>query len=231
MLHDFSLQVKRGDIFALLGPNGAGKSTTVALLTGLLRADSGTVTILGHHMHPEALEVRRLLGVVPDGLALFEYLSIWDNLQIIREAWGLDARTFEERAKDLLHLLDLTRDVGKQVRHCSYGMRKKIALAMALLPNPKVLILDEPFEGLDPIMAKAVEVSLRNAAARGLTVLITTHMLASMNGLLTQYGILRGGKLVASGDFNELRREGITLQEAYVREFEQDQEQGLPWLG
>ena len=182
-------------------------------------------------MHPEALEVRRLLGVVPDGLALFEYLSIWDNLQIIREAWGLDARTFEERAKDLLHLLDLTRDVGKQVRHCSYGMRKKIALAMALLPNPKVLILDEPFEGLDPIMAKAVEVSLRNAAARGLTVLITTHMLASMNGLLTQYGILRGGKLVASGDFNELRREGITLQEAYVREFEQDQEQGLPWLG
>ena len=80
-------------------------------------------------------------------------------------------------------------------------------------------------------MAKAVEVSLRNAAARGLTVLIPTQMLASMNGLLTQYGILRGGKLVASGDFNELRREGITLQEAYVREFEQDQEQGLPWLG
>jgi len=182
-------------------------------------------------MHPEALDARRLIGVVPDRLALFEYLSIWDNLEIIREAWGLDTNSFEQRADDLLHMLDLTRDTQKQVRHCSYGMRKKTALAMALLPNPRVLVLDEPFEGLDPIMAKTVEASLQNAAARGLTVLITTHMLASMNELLNQFGILRAGRLVASGNLVELRRSGVTLHEAYLNEFGLDEVPELQWLG
>lgn len=135
------------------------------------------------------------------------------------------------RSGQLLKLLDLAGDAHRLARKCSYGMRKKTALAMALLPNPRVLLLDEPFEGLDPVMTVTVKCALKQAAQGGITVFLTTHALEVATEVIQQYGILRAGKLVAHGDTETLRRDGLTLEGAYLKEFEIPGEVGLPWLG
>lgn len=225
------LNVPRGTIFGFLGPNGSGKSTTIKMMTGLVAPDAGDAFLLGHSIRQDALAVKRHIGVVPDGLALFEYLSIWEHLELVRDAFDLPAAEYNERSAQLLKLLDLSAEARRLARHCSYGMRKKTALAMALLPGPAVLILDEPFEGLDPVMTVAIKRALRRAAQGGVTVFLTTHVLDSVGDLIQQYGILRAGKLVAQGDKASLQREGLTLEAAYLNEFEIPMDAELEWLG
>jgi ABC-2 type transport system ATP-binding protein len=231
VVNSLNLEVPEGTIYGFLGPNGAGKSTTIKMMTGIISPDDGDAVILGHSVRTDSLAVKRSIGVVPDNLALFEYLSIWEHLDLIRSLFGLREEVFVHRSSQLLHLLDLADDSRKLARHCSYGMRKKTCLAMALLPNPKVLILDEPFEGLDPVMTKTVKSALKQAAARGTTIFLTTHVLNAVTDLVQQYGILRAGNLVAHGSTMDLALQGLSLEEAYLREFTIEGSLDLEWLG
>jgi ABC-2 type transport system ATP-binding protein len=226
-----TIEVPEGSIYGFLGPNGAGKSTTIKMMTGMIPPDDGDAIILGHSIRTDSLAVKRSIGVVPDNLGLFEYLSIWEHLDLIRSLFDLRKEEFLHRSSQLLHLLDLADDTGKLAAKCSYGMRKKTCLAMALLPNPKVLILDEPFEGLDPVMTTTVKKALKHAARRGTTIFLTTHVLNGITDLVQRYGILRSGILVAQGSTIDLVRKGSTLEEAYLREFAVERSLDLEWLG
>ena len=225
------LEVPSGVVFGFLGPNGAGKSTTLKMMTGVLTPDEGEVCFGPLSMARDSLAAKRLIGSVADNLALFEYLTIWEHLDLIRSLYDLSEQSFRLRARQLLELLDLAADASKPVRRASYGMRKKTALAMALLPNPKFLILDEPFEGLDPVMATSVKRALRQAAARGTTVFLTTHMLDAVADLLTHYALLRQGVLLAQGTTAALAQANTTLTAEYLRHFGQAEAEDLAWLG
>ena len=228
---DLNLDIPCGSIFGFLGPNGAGKSTTVRMMTGLTVPDKGDAWLMGKSIRTETLVVKRMIGVVPDDLALFEYLTIGEHLNLICALYELKEDAYRLRSAQLLNLLGLAEDVGKLARNCSYGMKKKISLAMALLPNPKILVLDEPLEGLDPVMCVAVKRTLKRAAAQGTTVFLTTHLLYLVNDLVDQFGIIRKGVLVAEGNVATLTHEGLTLEDAYLREFEPPEDAVLEWLG
>lgn len=231
VVNNLSLDIPGGTIFGLFGPNGAGKSTTLKMMSGLVTPDSGDAFLLGKSIRSETLGVKREIGVVPDDLALFEYLSIWEHLDLVRSVFGLGDEEFRIRAAQLLQLLELSAAANQLSIYCSYGMRKKTALAMALLSNPKVLILDEPFEGLDPVMCVTVKRVLKRAAKAGATIFLTTHILRSVEDFVERYGILRGGELVAQGDAAELARMNLTMEDAYLKEFDFSEETGLEWLG
>lgn len=230
-VNQLNLEVPTGAIFGLLGPNGAGKSTTIKMMSGILRPDEGDSSILGISVHENAVAVKRIIGVVPESLALFEYLSISEHLDLVRSLFAIGTRDFEERSIQLLRVLDLSADAGKLVRELSHGMKKKTALAMALLPNPRVLILDEPLEGLDPVMVVNIKRALKSAVSREMTVFLTTHLLATADDLITHFGILRQGRLVAQGTARELTAKGISLEEEYLRHFEDAAPGELAWLG
>ena len=141
------LDVPRGSLYGFLGPNGAGKSTTIKCLTGLLRPSGGTMTILGLDPAATPEQVKRLVGVMPEDLALFDHLSAAETLAFVGQVHGMDRQTLKRRSTELLELMDLTRASGQLVADYSHGMRKKTSLAAALLPGPKLLFLDEPFGG------------------------------------------------------------------------------------
>lgn len=226
-----SLEIPCGAIFGFFGPNGAGKSTTVKIMSGLIAPDSGEAWLMGQSICADATAIKRMIGVVPDNLALFEYLSIYEHLDLVRSLFDLEEEVFSHRSTQILSLLDLAADARQIARHCSYGMRKKTSLAMALLPNPKILILDEPFEGLDPVMCVTVKRALKRAAQNGTTIFLTTHVLNSIGDIVDMYGILRAGKLVAQGDAASLASRGLSLEDAYLLEFPLPECEGLEWLG
>ena len=230
VVNAINLRVPAGSIFGFLGPNGSGKSTTVKMISGALAPDQGDARILGRSICKEDVAVKKTVGVLMDGIALFEYLTIWEHLDLVRSLFDVDKIDFAHRSGQLLRMFDLVQDAGKLVREASYGMRKKTALSMALLPNPEVLILDEPFEGLDPVMTVGLKNALRVAAGRGKTVFLTTHMLGGVGDLLTDYAILRSGNIVAEGSRESLDRLGITLEEHYLTCFDDQQKEDLAWL-
>jgi ABC-2 type transport system ATP-binding protein len=201
------------------------------MMAGLIAPDCGEALLMGLRVEADAVEVKRCIGVVPDDLALFEYLSIWEHLDLIRSLYDLNDEQFRHRSAQLLDLLELAADANQLVHNCSYGMRKKTSLAMALLPNPKILILDEPFEGLDPVMCVTVKRALKRAANHGTTVFLTTHVLSAIEGLVNRFGILRAGVLVAEGEAAELECQGVTLEQFYLEQFPPPDGKGLEWLG
>lgn len=230
-VNQLNLEVPAGAIFGFLGPNGAGKSTTIKIMSGILHPDEGEARILGISVHENSVAVKRIIGVVPETLALFEYLTIFEHMDLVRSLFEISTQDFEERSAQLLRMLNLNGDAGKLIRQASYGMKKKTALAMSLLPNPRVLILDEPFEGLDPVIVVNVKQALRSAVSRDMTVFLTTHLLATVDDLITHYGIVRQGCLVALGTARELAAKGTTLEEEYLKHFEDARPGELLWLG
>lgn len=199
VLRGIDLVVEPG-ICALLGVNGAGKSTLVRLLSGLEKPDSGSVLIDGLSFREHAVKIRRSLGVVPEGLGLFESLTISENLMAIGPIYGLTKRETAARLTNLLALLDLEQGRHTVARDCSFGMRKKTALAMALLPKPSVLILDEPFEGIDPSSSRVIQLLLRQLASDGSTVLLTSHILSVVQALADRVAILHEGQIALDFD-------------------------------
>ncbi len=210
------LTVPRGALFGFLGPNGAGKSTTVRMLTGLLRKDAGTVRILGTDPDADPLEVKRRIGVVPDGVPLFERLTGLEYLTFVGRMYSLPAADIRVRAKELLALLDLESDSQKLIADYSHGMRKKVALCGALIHGPRVLFLDEPFEGIDPVAARTIRDLLTSLSKREITVFLTSHVLEIVDRLCTDVAILAGGKIVVAGTLEELKRTG-TLEDVFIR--------------
>ena len=206
------LLVPRGSFYGFLGPNGAGKSTTIKCLTGLLRPTSGTFLILDMDPLQTPVKVKRQVGVVPEDLALFDRLTGAETLQFVGRVHGIDRVEARERSRELLALMDLTKAANDLVADYSHGMRKKIALSAALLSAPRLLFLDEPFEGIDAIASRQIKDLLTAYAKGGGTVFITTHILEIVERLCDHIGIIQRGRLVAQGSMSELRAGGVSGQ-------------------
>jgi ABC-2 type transport system ATP-binding protein len=213
------LAVPVGSFYGFLGPNGAGKSTTIKCLTGLLRATKGSMRILGLDPTTDAVPVKRRIGVVPEDLALFDRLTAQETLSFVAQVHGLDEATTTARSKDLLELMDLQSASNTLVTDFSHGMRKKLSLAAALLPAPRLLFLDEPFEGIDAVASRQIKDLLQSFVARGGTIFLTSHILEIVERLSTHIGVIARGRLVAQGRIDELRAGagvGRTLEELFI---------------
>jgi ABC-2 type transport system ATP-binding protein len=213
------LEVPRGSLYGFLGPNGAGKSTTIKCLTGLLRPSGGTTTILGLDPAREPERVKRLVGVMPEDLALFDHLSAAETLAFVGQVHGMDAATLRSRSKELLDLMDLSAASGQLVADYSHGMKKKTSLAAALLPAPKLLFLDEPFEGIDAIASFQIKDLLLHYVKHGGTVFLTSHVLDVVERLCDHIGVIHKGRLVAQGSLAAMRAgvaPGETLESIFL---------------
>jgi ABC-2 type transport system ATP-binding protein len=213
------LAVPVGSFYGFLGPNGAGKSTTIKVLTGLLRPSGGAMRILGIDPVADPVAVKRRIGVVPEDLALFERLTAAETLTFIGQVHGMPEATFKSRSNDLLSLMDLTGAATTLVADFSHGMKKKLALAAALLPAPKLLFLDEPFEGIDAVAARQIKDLLHGFVARGGTIFLTSHILEIVERLSTHIGVIAHGRLVAQGPIGEVRSNAggaNTLEELFI---------------
>jgi ABC-2 type transport system ATP-binding protein len=213
------LAVPAGSFYGFLGPNGAGKSTTIKCLTGLLRPTRGSMRILGMDPLADAVQVKRRIGVVPEDLALFDRLTAQETLSFVAQVHGLDDGTAASRSADLLALMDLQSAANTLVTDFSHGMRKKLSLAAALLPAPRLLFLDEPFEGIDAVASRQIKDLLQSFVARGGTIFLTSHILEIVERLSTHIGVIARGRLVAQGRIEELRSGtggGRTLEELFI---------------
>ncbi len=205
---DVNLHVDAGQFFGFLGPNGAGKSTTIKMLTGLLAPTSGSIRILGEDLQANSAEIKRQIGVVPEGMALFGRLTAEEYLRFVGRMYGLDRATAVQRTEELLEFMQLADENKKLITDFSHGMQKKLALAAAVIHGPKVLFLDEPFEGVDAVAAGTLKSMLLRMIARGATVFLTSHVLEIVERLCTDVAIIHRGKLVAQGSIAELRAGG-----------------------
>jgi ABC-2 type transport system ATP-binding protein len=204
-VEDVTLSVAPGQFFGFLGPNGAGKTTTIKMLTGLLEPSAGTIDILGQRFGPEARELKRQIGVVPEGMALLGRLTATEYLHYVGRMYGLDAATTNRRTEELLEFMQLAGEHQKLVTDFSHGMQKKLAMAAAVIHGPKVLFLDEPFEGVDAIAAGMLKTMLTGMINRGATIFLTTHVLEIVERLCSHVAIISKGRLVAIGSLEELR--------------------------
>ena len=200
------LQVWPGEFFGFLGPNGAGKSTTMKILSGLMRPTEGVVYVAGHDVLRDPVSVKAQIGVLPEEPVLYERLTGQEMLWYAGRLFGLDGPTIEQRADDLFRLMALEEaDQRRMIVDYSMGMRKKVGLACALLHRPRVLFLDEPFNGIDAVTSRAIYQVLRGAAAGGMTVFFTSHVLEVAESLCTRFAIIHEGTLHAVGTLAEVR--------------------------
>ena len=226
VLRGIHLVVEPG-ICALLGANGAGKSTLLRLLSGLEEPDNGSVFIAGLGFQDHRVEILRNLGVLPEGLGLFESLTVIENLMAIGPIYGLTKSETTTRAANLLGLLDLTQGRHTVARNCSFGMRKKTALAIALLHKPRVLLLDEPFEGIDPASSAVIQMLLGQLSRDGVTILLTSHILSVVQKIATRVVILYEGRV--ESDFNPSITEA-GVEEVYFSIVGKPQPEVPDWL-
>jgi len=232
-VNQLSLRVEAGRFYGFLGPNGAGKSTTIKMLTGLLAPSAGTMRLLGEDMSDQrrALEVKRRVGVVPENLALFDNLTAREYLTFIGRMYLLAPGTVRTRCDELLDMMDLAHEEKKLTLEFSHGMKKKLALAAALIPNPDLLFLDEPFEGVDAVASRVLRDTLKQCVGRGATVFLTSHVLEIVEKLCTDVGIIANGHLVHQGTMEDLRRTG-SLEDKFLALVGNDGQEApkLSWL-
>jgi ABC-2 type transport system ATP-binding protein len=228
-----NLRVEGGKFYGFLGPNGAGKSTTIKMLTGLLAPTSGTMRILGEDMTDatKAREIKRRVGVVPEELALFDNLTGREYLTFVGRMYQLPMVTVRERCQELLAMMNLDSEEKKLTLEYSHGMKKKLTLAAALIPNPDLLFLDEPFEGVDAVASRVLRDTLKRCVKRGATVFLTSHVLEIVERLCTDVGIIAEGKLVYQATMDEIRRSS-SLEERFLQAVgsEHVERQTLSWL-
>jgi len=214
------LQVTAGQFFGFLGPNGAGKSTTIKILTGLLAPTSGNMQLLGVDFAANPVEVKRQIGVVPEGMGLFERLTGAEYLKFVGQMYGLDRATTQRRSEELLDFMQLADRPKTMIADYSHGMQKKLALAAAVIHGPRILFLDEPFEGVDALAAGALKALLGRMTERGTTIFLTSHVLEIVERLCSHVAIIHKGRLVAQGSLEELRA-GISGEEGSKKTLEQ----------
>jgi len=216
-----SVTVPQGCFFGFLGPNGAGKTTTIKILMGLASADEGSVQILGLRMPEQSLAIRRELGLVPDDSLLFDYLTGREYLEFVARLYGLPRSLGKERGRELLGLFELSENPRKLIGEYSKGMRKRIAMAAALIHRPKLFLMDEPFEGVDAVGARLMKDILLEQVHRGATIFLTSHVLEVVERLCDQVAIISRGKVIAQGTMTELRQQATegatTLEDIFVK--------------
>jgi ABC-2 type transport system ATP-binding protein len=239
-----NLFVAPGQFYGFLGPNGAGKSTTIKMLTGLMAPTSGRMQILGLDLSTHLVEVKRQIGVVPEGMALFGRLTGSEYLNFVGRMYGLGRSVSAQRAAELLDFMELADKPKTLITDYSHGMQKKLALAAAVIHGPRVLFLDEPFEGVDAVAAGTLKIMLQRMIARGVTIFLTSHVLEIVERLCSHVGIINNGRLVAQGSLDELRSrvaaaarpqngEKNTLEEFFLQTVggSRREAQELSWLG
>ncbi|HEY2523182.1 MAG TPA: ABC transporter ATP-binding protein [Streptosporangiaceae bacterium] len=226
------LAAAAGSFAGLVGPNGAGKTTSLSMMTGLLRPDGGQVLIKGRDVWRDPPAAKAIIGVVPAEARLFDRLSGAELLEYSGRLRGMPAAEARDRARQLLEVLDLAGDAQTLVADYSTGMRKKVTLGTALIHNPSVLFLDEPFEGVDPVSADVIRRLLTRYAASGSTVLFSSHVMELVEQVCDHVSIIAQGHIVASGTTDEVRG-GKSLQQAFIDLVgpRAGDEEGLPWLG
>jgi ABC-2 type transport system ATP-binding protein len=212
------LVVAPGEFYALLGPNGAGKTTTLRMIAGLLPADSGEISVFGVDARRRPVEAKRLVAWLPDEPQLYDKLDPLEYLEFVAGLWGVEPKAARERAENLLESLGLADQRRQRCEGFSKGMRQKVALAGALIHEPKLLMLDEPLTGLDAASARLVKDILAARARAGAAIVLTTHILEVAERIATRIGILARGRLVAEGSFEALKggRDGATLEEVFL---------------
>jgi ABC-2 type transport system ATP-binding protein len=237
LIHDYgefravdrvSFQVREGAVCALLGPNGAGKSTIMKMLAGLLAPTAGRVTIAGIDPQTDPLRLKHIAGILPEGLGLFDDLTVAEHLELSGPIYGLTKAETAARSEQLLRLLDLENGRDTFAAECSHGMRKKTSLALALLHNPRVLFLDEPFEGVDPVTSRTIRDLLAAIAQRGITIFLTSHILSIVDRLAGQILMLRKGRIVWNSEISEVKQ---PLEDLYFEMVEPPRTEDLEWLG
>ena len=206
---DLSLNVPTGRMFGFLGPNGAGKSTTIGCLTGLLDPTAGKIELLGKAFTSDSIELKRRIGVMPEGLALFDHLYAHEFLTFNARMYGLEEATVKQRVEELLTVMDLTSSTRKRLSQFSTGMRKKVAFAAAIIHRPEILFLDEPFESIDPAGVAMLKDWLRRFVAGGRTVFMTTHVLETVERLCDEVAIIKAGKIAWRGEIGRLMHGGL----------------------
>jgi ABC-2 type transport system ATP-binding protein len=231
-----SLTVARGRFFGFLGPNGAGKSTTIKMLTGLLRPTGGRVQIEGLDLEKDLLAIKRVIGILPEELPLYERLTGEEYLHFTGRMYGLGRAETRRRTDELLEFLSLTEDRRKLIVDYSQGMRKKTALAAALIHNPRVLFLDEPLNGIDPVSGRVVTDLLRRLAGKGVTLFFTSHVLDVVERLCEEVAVIDRGRIVAQGTLAEIRAQrevghDATLEDVFLKLVAADvRREDLSWI-
>lgn len=210
------LQVERGSFYGFLGPNGAGKSTTIKMLTGIIAPSGGTARLLGLDLARQPLQIKRRIGVVPEDLCLFENLTAREYLTFIGRMYRLPRPVILQRSEELLALLGLEENDRTLTIEFSHGMKKKLSLAAALIHDPELLFLDEPFEGIDALANRIIRGVLERLVQRGATIFLTSHILEIVERLCTHVGIISDGKLVTQGPLSDLAGAGHSLEEAFI---------------
>lgn len=212
-----NLEVPRGSFFGFLGPNGAGKTTTIRMLMGVAPPTSGAIELLGMTMPDQAVEIKRRIGLVPDESLLFDHLTGAEYLEFIGRIYGLARGVARERARELLDLFQLDTAGSKLIGEYSKGMRKRVAMAAALIHRPELFLMDEPFEGVDAVGARLMKELLQDLVRHGATVFLTSHVLEVVERLCDRVAIIHEGKLVLNGTISELRSGSETLEDMFVR--------------
>ncbi|MGB8402139.1 ABC transporter ATP-binding protein [Bradyrhizobium sp.] len=214
------LSVRIGEFYALLGPNGAGKTTTLRMVAGLLRPDAGSVSILGIDALGDPVAARQIMAWVSDEPMIYDKLTPLEYLEFVAGLWGIDARVAEPCAHDLLASLGLQPHLHQRCEGFSKGMRQKVALAGALVHDPRLIILDEPLTGLDALSARHVKGLLQARVRAGCTVIMTTHILEVAERMADRIGVIAAGRLVAEGTLAELRQRNgqndISLEDMFI---------------
>lgn len=203
-VNDVSFDIQEGEIFSLLGPNGAGKTTTISILSTLLSPTAGDATIFGHSVTRDPMEVKRLIGVVPQEIALYDDMSALENLNFWGEMYGLSGGALKTRVKELLEQIGLADRAKERIKTYSGGMKRRVNIAVGLMHQPRLLFMDEPTVGIDPQSRRAILDSVKSLNAAGMTILYTTHYMEEAQELSDRVGIIDHGKLIALGTQSEL---------------------------
>ena len=216
---DVSLEVPEGTFLGLLGRNGAGKSTLIKMITGLMKPTEGDIHVLGEKVSMTSLEMKRRIGVTPQGMAMIDGLTGPQYLRLIGRLYGLEDGVIDERRKELFDVLELEPESGTLIGDYSYGMQKKTALCAALIHGPKLLLLDEPFEGVDPVTVRVIKDLLLGLNRKGTTLVLTSHALDLVETLCPVLAIIDDGKVLASGTIEALKAahgEGDSLEQIFL---------------
>jgi ABC-2 type transport system ATP-binding protein len=217
---NLSLNVRAGELYALLGPNGAGKTTTLRMVAGLLKPNSGEISVFGHDVLADPMAAKRVIAWAPDEPMLYDRLTPLEYLEFVAGLWGVEPAVAMPKAEALLRWLGLWDNRGERCEGFSRGMKQKTALAGALIHDPQLLILDEPLTGLDAAVARQVKDLLQARVKAGATVILTTHILEVAERMADRIGIIQHGRLVADGTLDELRaRSGerqATLEDLFL---------------
>jgi len=231
-LDELTFSVPHGACYGLVGPNGSGKSTTMRTVVGLARADSGVIEVCGIRTDVDIIGVRRAMGVMLDPLQLFDRLSAREFISTIGELRGLDSTVVVERSAEMFDVLEIDDDADRPIAGYSHGMRKKTALIAALIHRPRLVMLDEPFEGVDPVSTRTMRTMLDRFRAGGGTVILSTHVMDVVERVCDHIGVIRSGRIVVSGPIDDVRA-GRRLEDAFIDAVGAQHTRGaeLDWLG